>query len=254
MTARIGLILDPLDLLFFRDGRPFEAGLRVGSTTIFPQTLTGAVRTALLDQADCDFPALARSTEAGRSFSEALADQSGELVDIAAISVRGPWFFRDGEPLLPVPAPLLSKKGGPIVRLAPLKATLPGWVPDEPHMLPLWTRSSGRAERLSGYLTINGMRQFLGGDVPDHGQIVEADQLVETEPRTGIAVSPGTMTAAEGMIYTADYLALKPGVSLYAELSGPDGTVTGAFAAEAAIPLGGQGRYVRVHRLPEPMA
>lgn len=253
MIERIGLVLDPLDLLFFRDGRPFEAGLRLGSTAIFPQTLTGAVRTALLDRAGCDFPALARSIEVGRSFGEALADQSVELADIAAISVRGPWFSRDGQPLLPAPAALLRDKNGPIVRLAPLKEMLPGWVPEEARMLPLWTRSSGRAERLSGYLTIKGMQQFLRGRVPDQAQIVELDKLVETEPRTGIAVSSGTMTVAEGMIYTADYLALKPTVSLYAELSGPAGTVTGAFAAGTAIPLGGQGRYVCIRRLQEPV-
>lgn len=33
MTIRIGLILEPLDVLFFRDGRPFEAGIRVGGQT-----------------------------------------------------------------------------------------------------------------------------------------------------------------------------------------------------------------------------
>ena len=42
MTSRIGLILEPLDVLFFRDGRPFEAGIRVGGQAIMPQTLAGA--------------------------------------------------------------------------------------------------------------------------------------------------------------------------------------------------------------------
>jgi CRISPR-associated protein Cmr3 len=55
------------------------------------------------------------------------------------------------------------------------------------------------------------------------------------------------------MIYSADYLALRPGVSLYAELLGPAEVLDGAFAADTAIPLGGQGRYVRVHRRSRPV-
>jgi CRISPR-associated protein Cmr3 len=73
MTIRIGLILEPLDVLFFRDGRPFEAGIRVGGQAIMPQTLAGALRTALLDRAGCDFQALGAAIQGGASFAEALA-------------------------------------------------------------------------------------------------------------------------------------------------------------------------------------
>lgn len=257
MTARIGLVLEPLDLLFFRDGRPFEAGIRVGSTAIFPQTLAGALRTALLERGGCDFAALGRAMRAGHSFGEALAEQSSELAEIAAVSAGGPWFLRNGQPLVPAPASLLRRDDDKerIFRLAPLREAeaLPGWMPEEPGMLPLWTRSRDKAERLGGYLTLDGAAQFLCGDIPAGDQIVGADDLLDTESRTGIVVGPQTMTAAEGMIYTADFLALKRGVGLYAELSGPAAPLASAFAAETAIPLGGQGRYVRVRRLPEPV-
>jgi CRISPR-associated protein Cmr3 len=53
------------------------------------------------------------------------------------------------------------------------------------------------------------------------------------------------------MIYAANYLALKTGAQLYAELSGSDAVLAEAFAEETAMPLGGQSRHVRVHRLPE---
>lgn len=247
--ARIGLVLEPLDLLFFRDGRPFEAGIRVGSTSIFPQTLAGALRTALLSRAGCDFAALSEATKRGKSLSDALAEQSGALADIAPVSVGGPWFLRDKQPLVPMPASLLrEEEDGEVVRLAPLRDELPGWTPEEPGMLPLWVRSPARAERLSGYLTIDGTDRFLRGEVPEPKHIVRADALFETDNRTGIVVDAGTLTVETSMIYSADYLSLKRGVSLYAELSGPEPILTEAFAEETAVPFGGQGRYVRIRR------
>ncbi|HEY1259911.1 MAG TPA: type III-B CRISPR module-associated protein Cmr3 [Stellaceae bacterium] len=252
MAARIGLILEPLDLLFFRDGRPFDIG-RVGSTAILPQTVAGALRTALLERAGCDFGALGRATRAGKSFAQALAEQSAALAGIAEVAVGGPWFLRDGEPLVPAPASLLRDDNGEFARLAPLRDALPGWNPEEPGMLPLWTRSRERTERLAGYLTLAGADRFLLGGLPARDDIVQASDLFETDSRTGIVVGGETLTAETGMIYAADYLALKPGVSLYVELSGPEATLAGSFADEAAIPLGGQTRYVRLRRRPEPV-
>ena len=46
--SAIGVLLDPLDTLFFRDGRPFDASSRVRGGLPNPQTLAGALRTALL--------------------------------------------------------------------------------------------------------------------------------------------------------------------------------------------------------------
>src|SRR5260370_1121735 len=54
----IGLRLDPLDTLFFRDGRPFDAASRASGGLPLPQTFAGAVRTYLLARAGFDFAAL----------------------------------------------------------------------------------------------------------------------------------------------------------------------------------------------------
>ena len=40
----IGLKIDPLDVLFFRDGRPFGAAIRASGRLPNPQTLAGALR------------------------------------------------------------------------------------------------------------------------------------------------------------------------------------------------------------------
>jgi CRISPR-associated protein Cmr3 len=253
MTTRVGLELEPLDLLFFRDGRPFEAGIRVGSTTIFPQTLAGALRTAVLAANGCDFVALGKAVQAGKSFAEALSVQSPGLAGVAALSVAGPWFMKETEPLVPMPASLLRDEEGQIIPLKPLRNGLPGWAPEHPGMLPLWTRSRGKAERLSGYLRLAGINRFLRGSEPRQRDVVGSEDLFETDSRTGIVVAPRTLTVETGLIYAADYLALRPGVSLYAELLGPEAALAQVLTAETAIPLGGQGRYVRVRRLAQPV-
>ena len=45
-TRRVGLCLNPLDVLFFRDGRPFEAASRAYGGLPLPRTFAGALRTA----------------------------------------------------------------------------------------------------------------------------------------------------------------------------------------------------------------
>jgi CRISPR-associated protein Cmr3 len=248
MTGRLGLELEPLDLLFFRDGRPFEAGIRVGTTTILPQTIAGALRTALLRASGCDLGALAQAAHAGKSLADALAEQSVGLAGIAAASIGGPWLLHDKQPLVPAPASLLRDDNDEIRRLAPLRGALPGWTPEGLGMLPLWTRSPTRADRLTGYLTLAGVERFLRGDMPERDQVVEAGELFEADTRTGIVVSAESLTVESGMIYSADYLALKPRVGLYAELSGPETVLAEAFVVDTAITVGGQGRYVRVRR------
>ena len=57
-VARVGLCIDPLDVLFFRDGRPFDAASRAYGGLPLPRTIAGALRTALLASEGFDFAAL----------------------------------------------------------------------------------------------------------------------------------------------------------------------------------------------------
>jgi CRISPR-associated protein Cmr3 len=215
---------------------------------ILPQTLAGALRTALFDRAGCDFEELGAAMQGGASFAGALAAQSPEFATIAEVSASGPWFYRKDEPLLPVPADLMRAQDGSLARLKPLRGMLPGWLPEEPGLLPLWIRSHARYERASGFLTITGIAGYLEGDIPKSGEIVGFDKLAVHDSRVGIVIRSDSMTTERSLIYAAEYLALAPGVSLYAELTGPELVLKTAFIAETAIPFGGQRRYVRVRQ------
>jgi len=54
---------EPLDVLFFRDGRPFGEATRARSGLPTPQVFCGAVRNWLLRQHDCDFHKLEPATQ-----------------------------------------------------------------------------------------------------------------------------------------------------------------------------------------------
>ncbi len=154
-----GVCLEPLDVLFFRDGRPFLTGTEyMVSGLPLPQTFAGAIRTALLRSAGCDFGRLKQEVEKGKSFAEAVGQACGrEHHWIGRLAVRGPWLARRKQPdgelevLVPVPGVLhKDKRGGAnLRRLAPLPAgQLPGWNPpqDQQGLRPLWLRQLAATE------------------------------------------------------------------------------------------------------------
>ncbi len=243
-ARRLGLILEPLDVLFFRDGRPFGAATRVGGAFPLPQTLTGAIRSALLRRCGCDFQELvdaakklARVSDThpdGPDWFRELLHQVGFPDWIARVHVRGPWLAKvpsgtltrseaglsAPELFFPAPASLqVLKKGaeGPLIRLAPLRSQrLPGWEATrqgEAKRLPLWTRCRRPTEPARGFLTEQGLRAFLHGDAVDGDELRDPGTLIDFDHRTGIQIDPDRLTAAESRIYSASFLALKRNVA-----------------------------------------
>ncbi len=238
---RLFLHIEPLDTLFFRDARPFDPASRAASGLPRPQTLAGALRTAMLREAGVDLDAVAGGVRQGRGFQDAAAAAGALGGAIGAVRFAGPWFARDEKPLFPAPATLKrERESKAIVRLDPLNSALPGWAAPQDGMVPLWRTGRGRLENAAGYLTSDGMTRFLDGGVPN--EIVPGSELFGHDDRTGIAVDPGRATAAEGMIYAVRMLALRPGVRLCAELAGPAEALDLFPSLGALVALGGEGR------------
>ncbi len=281
-AAAIGLMLDPLDTLFFRDGRPFGAGTRASGGLPNPQTLAGALRTALLAHNGFDFAkfaSLCRSAGSGaRKCRNEHASQGSALENalreagapswVVRARFRGPWlalFDSDdaAQPLLPTPWTLFRDgdraAGERWSRADPLeKCELPGWSPPADAMLPLWHSGSPDAKRPGGFLTPDGIKRFLAGGEPADEHWLREDELFGFDPRTGIAVDADTFTAAEHMLYTISLLALKPKIDsqraefadrrigFYCELIVSAESEPNAQAAlPDLVPFGGEGRYVR---------
>jgi CRISPR-associated protein Cmr3 len=276
MTTTIGLKLEPLDVLFLRDGRPFGAATQGKSVLPFPQTLAGAVWTALLDAAGCDFQQLIELMRDGCSDIREAIQGTCEAPWIASTQVRGPWLARTDasadrlEVFVPAPTVLHAEKAmpsaagkSPLHRLRPLRPdSLPGWEPPEsfPGLWPLWLTNSTPTQPANGYLTREGLHAFLHSEPVATDQLLKPEDLFDFDRRTGIGINPDRLSAEEGLIYGATFLALKPDVAFYAEVVIPDDGDCTMLQRIKSVPFGGEGRRVRleirdeVYSWPEPVS
>lgn len=111
MSAVSTVFFEPLDVLFFRDHRPFDAGLHSFGRSTFPQpsVIRGALRTALFLASGARFD----SHEPGFGAPEPwVTPVLGGRKSPGSLSVRGPFLARGGaggaglQPLLAMPADL----------------------------------------------------------------------------------------------------------------------------------------------------
>ncbi len=245
----IGLVLEPLDTAFFRGGRPFGAGLPGESSLPGPQTLAGALRTLLLHREGADFRALRGTRTLAEGFRAAGAPW------LAEVSFRGPWPAeqREGKlfPLTPAPANIRIKEtnNGLLVSLyRPLRRALPGWRPPLETLCPLWPKDGVRFKERPQWLTFEGLAAWLHDEPMHQEHFRKSADLFGLEERTGIAIEPTKWTAAEGMIYTARHLRLKPGLVFYAEADLP-GDKVAHFAEPQLCAWGGEGRRAIVRKV-----
>lgn len=258
---RRGLLLQPLDVLSCRDGHSLATTNHARSGLPLPQVLAGAVRRLLLSASGCDYSRLRSAMRETSGDFKAAVVASGAAAWIAEVAFAGPWLARlTMEKLdvhLPMPATIhiaKDKYSKEVFLPKPENRPLPGWKPpvDEPQLKPLWLRSPERTERARGFLNITGLTQFLQGIRPDWEHLfLDSDRersLFGLDERVGIGIDPNTLSAEESLIYASGFLALKPDVSLYAEVFLPeeamaDGIET-VFGQEQVLSLGGEGRKV----------
>jgi CRISPR-associated protein Cmr3 len=242
----IGLILEPLDTLFFRGGRPFGASLPGESGLPTPQAFAGGIRTFLLEKAGANFEFMRGKTTPAEAFAAAGAPW------ISHASFRGPWLADISTGLAPKPyiyAPAdVVLNGKQPARLRPLRARLPGWEPPEAGMLPLWLQGVRAGKDRPGWLTFDGLSTYLHDQAltPEHFQ--PARNLYELEERTGITVDEHKQAAGDRLIYSTRALRLSRQVAFYGEADLPDHAVA-LFAGEETMSWGGERHHVVVRRV-----
>jgi len=239
----IGMLIEPMDTLFFRDGTPFSSGSASqddvgGLFPPHPATVAGAVRAFL---ARCQ-----GWNGRGRWPNELDAVLGDGPTSLGKLWLYGPFVVWNEQPLFPVPRHLMGlvEQG----QWRPHVFLRPG--PAQPCdlgqrvRLPEPSRGAVKAEELETgdghWLTRDGLEAVLQGRLPDPDTVVSAATLWAEEPRVGIARDRLTRTAQEGMLYSTRHVRPARGLALGVGLTGvpnhwkiPD---------HALITLGGEGR------------
>lgn len=256
----MGLVFDPLDGLFFRDGRPFGAANRVQSGWPTPQTLAGAIRTTLLTRTGFRFDQFTPPKSGPLEPALRAAGASESVIDCR---FRGPFLglvdsTNAVEPLLPLPLILSRAKESlkwswaiPVETERQKELGIHSWRDDD-GLMPLYrcVETDPKAER--SLITLSGIKQFLQGNDPDQGECHSPGDLYAIDHRVGIAINPDSLTTLEGQLYAIGLLALEKKrvgdrrIVLYAEiLPGDDSEIdVKKLLHETRIPFGGEGRSV----------
>ncbi len=237
-----GLIIQPHDVLLFRDGKPFSAGTDIRARSLFPPTpftLQGAIRARVLFSTSGVSPAdyASGQTQEAQKLQELIGtpkDSYGKL------QLWGPFLARqeNGQWVryFPLPADVIQV-GGTYKLLQPIQS--PPWQANLPkNFLPSWFRTAERPEEARGWISEKALERYLRGEAPS--EVHPECEFVEREPRFGIAMERGRRTVRESHLYLAEFLRLKEGVAFWVEVEGISETDLGG--KNGFLQLGGEAR------------
>ncbi len=248
------IFIEPNDVWMFRDNKPFTAASNFVAQSIFPptpQTVQGAIRTAYLTQQGLDLQQFA-----GGNITDPVI---GTPAKLGSLRIQGPYVAQrvNGtvEALYPMPMDVLAHKDkhGKLDEARVLKpanqttfatnAPFEGWRPLE---------GGGEGfKEASGFLTQQGMAEYLGGKAPSVKHIVKTEDVYSYEDRVGLAIDYGRRANRQKHFYRARFVRMQAGTGLLVGLDG------GKLNASGVLQIGGEARtgcYETVDAQPLPAA
>ncbi|MFA0734397.1 MAG: hypothetical protein OGMRLDGQ_000897 [Candidatus Fervidibacter sp.] len=226
------IVIRPMDVWLFRDGKPFRAGEDHIAESTFPPspfTLQGAIRTKVLADKGINLSEFASQGQPDPKVG--YGDYFGKL------RLRGPLLMccKDGkwERLIPMPTDVV-KVGNRYELLRP-SHNMPFTtnLPNNSLRL-LWARTGERISEAKGWLPESEWANYLQGQPPS--QVVLTEDLFTFEPRFGIAIDADKGTTQEAMLYQARFVRLKKETALWAEVDGV------SLSKKGFLRFGGEGR------------
>lgn len=206
------LFIRPIDTQFYRDGRPFDAGVESEGMSVFPpypRTVYGALRAAILSHHP--------SHLWGTTWTDSeLQSVVGSPFTLGALVIRGPVVGRElklshGAIEILYPAPLdlvkmVSAAGQEIAQLVCPQDTDPLADKSDLGMRGIYPSRLGQAahlEAIEGYLSEYYLQQYLTGTPPALTTLTRPEQVCRGEARIGIGRNLTRKTVAEGLLYAA---------------------------------------------------
>jgi len=202
------IFLKPADTLFFRDGKPFDAGTDSFAGGIFPpypSTLYGVLRSAIMMNAKVDFEKFIKVDNYNHNIEEV-----GTKDKLGTLSIAGPWLAGALKNSLYVdyfPSPLNlvldENNRREIYFITPREnnSIPPLW--DLPITFnPLLPEMNVKVKSAEAYLNIAVAKKLLKGVIPYAHEIIQPSRLFKRDIKTGIKRNISSRVAQEGMLYS----------------------------------------------------
>lgn len=240
------LFIEPIDVWFFRDNKPFIAAQNFVARSMFPptpQTVLGALRTAYLEQEQVDWAAFGR----GEKDTEV-----GTPNTLNGFRVQAPFVarYRNGavERFFPAPLDLVynkdAKDGEQWRLLKPVESF--DWHTNRPFEAwrPLQGGGDGFKEA-EGWLSEAQFERYLKGERA-LGEPYDAENIFVREERVGLALDYTRRANRKGHFYHAEFIRMREGFGLLAHVN------KALFPESGALSIGGEARSGRYYSLAQP--
>lgn len=264
-------LIEPCDVLFFRDAIPMAAGQGKGAgcRMPFPSTVHEAFRASLLQARGeagraKEIPGRPRHADRKGNWHAVGHDTDVKIASKAFRSLRTvgpfPWVPEHGA-LLPVPLDVAFTPNRE--QLARLRLWFDGERSPCPNSkqpadfrpcgLPVACTPPDKQGQLHGWWTTDQFRAYLRGDTgnENHGfQPIPTDRLWQAEHRVGVQIDPDRAAAAGGRLHAGSYLRPQDGVrfAVDAWLARPQDDEGTELESLSWLLLGGEHRLARLHR------
>lgn len=276
------LFIEPSDVWFFRDGRPFVAGEGHTAQTTFPPsplTVQGALRSLILSSTSIDWEDFwqqrgTAAQEMGKRIGYPLEKNVREA-SLGQFKMQGPFIGRyswvesgkgyQAELLTPLPLDTFYRKADAKWQaLRPKRQTdnqpTKQWTnwPAHLHRLSAPTAIHDSPPKEGGFLDSGGLDAYLQGEPFDlmKDKRGEALRPFVSEPRLGIALNYDYRHAADQMLYQSEFM--RPQTSTFTKKSSPEsygllvklGETITLPLPDGVMAIGGESRAAHYHILP----
>lgn len=229
------IIIEPIDTLFFRDGKPFSMGDQTAAFGIFPpypSTVYGAIRTGIISQ----------NQGLSSFYTGGMADEIGTIDDSSSASfkLKGVFLYKSDDDYLFLPAPLdLVTEDNKTAKRTRIKQDAPfsSNIKIDQYLFSL---EMEKAQSVKGYyIKHTDLKSYLNSS-RDEFDIYPEKIFCRVEYRTGIKIDSKTKTVEEGNLYRVGMRRFEKEFSLACDLEG-----TPSLRKEGVLKLGGEGKTVR---------
>ena len=245
------LFVEPLDVLHLRGNHLFEGAGAYGQALMppWPSLAAGAVRSRMLADAKVNLGSFAGGTPVtDQNLAAAVGTPTNPgtfRVVLFTLACRGPGASAGPitcEPYLPLPADVMVTDEclRNATYLEPCKLPVTTSAPLPKHPVP---QAEIVGKPVSGlWITKDGWDTYLAGATIQRKHLRRSSELWRFDPRLGIALDGAARTAARGMLYTAETVALRNGVGFLIGIEG----AKGLLPPSGLLRFGGDGRGATV--------